>query len=95
MTKHTIEIEGLPEGWEAVAYRKPVFGEYYFYNDDIQQGRTGSGQFLIVQKTKPRRIDIYDRELELLINRTSNSSKREVSELHEKLIKIRREIKEE
>lgn len=29
MTKHTVEIEGLPEGWEPVAYRKPVKGEYF------------------------------------------------------------------
>lgn len=54
--KHTISIPGLPEGWRAVAYRRPVFGEYYFYNDDIQQGRTGLGQFLIVEKIKPCRI---------------------------------------
>ena len=54
--KHTIDIEGLPEGWEPVAYRKPIFGEYYFYNDDIVQGKTGCGQFLIVKKKQPRRI---------------------------------------
>ena len=29
MTKHTIDIEGLPEGWKPVAYRKPVKGEYF------------------------------------------------------------------
>ena len=63
--KHLIDIPGLPDGWRAVAYRRPVFGEYYFYNDDIQQGKTGSGQFLIVEKIKPRRIvpnrtDSYD-----------------------------------
>lgn len=63
MTKtHNIEIEGLPEGWRAVAYRRPVFGEYYFYNDDIQQGKTGSGQFLIVEKIKPRRIVLEETE---------------------------------
>ncbi len=54
--KHEIEIPGLPGGWRAVAYRRPVSGEYYFYNDGIQQGKTGSGQFLIVEKIKPRRI---------------------------------------
>lgn len=53
--KHLIDIPGLPEGWRAVAYRRPVSGEYYFYNDDIQQGKTGSGQFLIVERIKPRR----------------------------------------
>lgn len=35
--KHEIDISGLPKGYRAVAYRRPVFGEYYFYNDDIQQ----------------------------------------------------------
>ena len=60
--KYEIEIEGLPEGWKPVAYRRPVFGEYYFYNDDIQQGKTGSGQFLIVEKIKPRRIVLEETE---------------------------------
>ena len=54
--KHTINIPGLPGGWRAVAYRRPISGEYYFYNDGIQQGKTGSGQFLIVEKIKPRRV---------------------------------------
>lgn len=62
MKTQTIEVEGLPEGWLAVAYRKPVFGEYYFYNDDIQQGKTGSGQFLIVEKIHPRRIVLEETE---------------------------------
>ena len=57
---HPIHIPGLPEGYRAVAYRRPVFGEYYFYNDDIQQGKTGSGQFLIVEKIKPRRDSILE-----------------------------------
>ena len=62
--KHTITIPGLPEGWRAVAYRRPVSGEYYFYNDDIQRGTTGSGQFLIVEKIKPRRIVLEETDEE-------------------------------
>ena len=60
--KHTINIPGLPGGWRAVAYRRPISGEYYFYNDGIQQGKTGSGQFLIVEKIKPRRIVLEETE---------------------------------
>lgn len=60
--KHTIEIEGLPVGWEPVAYRKPIFGEYYFYNDDIVQGKTGCGQFLIVKRKQPHRIVLEEAE---------------------------------
>lgn len=60
--KHTINIPGLPGGWRAVAYRRPISGEYYFYNDGIQQGKTGSGQFLIVEKIKPRRVVLEETE---------------------------------
>lgn len=28
--QHTISIPGLPEGWRAVAYRRPIDGEYFF-----------------------------------------------------------------
>ena len=27
---YPIEIEGLPEGWKAIAYRCPKEGEYYW-----------------------------------------------------------------
>lgn len=60
--KHEIEIPGLPGGWRAVAYRRPISGEYYFYNDGIQQGKTGSGQFLIVEKINPRRVVLEETE---------------------------------
>ncbi len=60
--KHEIEIPGLPNGWRAVSYRRPISGEYYFYNDGIQQGKTGSGQFLIVEKIKPRRVVLEETE---------------------------------
>lgn len=60
--KHEIEIPGLPGGWRAVAYRRPISGEYYFYNDGIQQGKTGSGQFLIVEKINPRMVVLEETE---------------------------------
>lgn len=58
MTKYTIEIEGLPEGWEAVAYRVPHSGDMYLRDRGIICQSDGSNtlQYLIVQKTKPRRI---------------------------------------
>ena len=57
--KHEIEIEGLPEGWEPVAFRKPKEDEYIFCNDT---GRVAHSIQripairLIVKKKQPRRI---------------------------------------
>lgn len=60
--KHEIDVPDLPEGWRAVAYRTPVFGEYYFYNDGVHQCKTRLGQFLIVEKIQPRRIVLEETE---------------------------------
>ncbi len=62
MTTHKINIEGVPEGWEVVAYRKlnysedvyiwlPTHGQPFKCNDNFWQQWV-----FIVQKTKPRRI---------------------------------------
>lgn len=59
MTKHTIEIEGLPEGWEAVAYRVAVPNIEYTVTDDMEPMLCQmeiNYPTLIVQKTKPRRV---------------------------------------
>ena len=59
MTKHTIEIEGLPEGWEAVAYRVAVPNIEYTVTDDMKPMLCQmeiNYPTLIVQKTKPRRV---------------------------------------
>lgn len=69
MTTHTIEIEGLPEGWEAVAYRKVKPGESYYYAGQIystnEHMQCIGGEHLIVQKkTKPRRIVLEETEEE-------------------------------
>lgn len=58
MTKQTIEIEGLPEGWRAVAYRKPVKGIDYVltqYGVRLYIDYTFD-LMLIVEKIPPRRI---------------------------------------
>lgn len=58
MTKQTIEIEGLPEGWRAVAFRVPKEGEYAIVSGEAQLCHTYHCIFprLVVQKTKTRRI---------------------------------------
>lgn len=56
--KHEIEIPSLPEGYRAVAYRIPNFGEYYVDSfEKITEYRGGHGfKKLIVEKIQPRRI---------------------------------------
>ena len=57
MTKQTIEVEGLPEGWKAVAYRNPKRNERYFHQGIIWTAHIDEAQpFLIVEKIQPRRI---------------------------------------
>lgn len=61
MTKtHNIEVEGLPEGWRAVAFRVPSYGESIIdFSGDL---RTVAGLYqqprLIVEKIKPRSIKV-------------------------------------
>ena len=55
--KHTIEIEGLPEGWEPVAFRKPLIGEKMFQNGEIHKCNCEAKiSSIIVKKKQPRRI---------------------------------------
>ena len=55
--KHEIEIPDLPEGWEAVAYRVPKAGEYFFSMNGIKYAETDRGNlWLIVSKKQPSRI---------------------------------------
>ncbi len=56
MKKQTIEVEGLPEGWNAVAYRVPVNGENFFYDEKICNDKYQCHEYLIVEKIQPRRI---------------------------------------
>lgn len=63
--KHEIEIEGLPEGWKAVAYRVPAVHEYIF---DQEAGIVVKSILrtpiirLIVEKIPPRRIVLEETE---------------------------------
>jgi len=63
--KHEIEIPDLPEGWEAVAYRVPVKGEYFFSTDnEISHANDNSHwcPWLIIRKKQPRRIVLEETE---------------------------------
>lgn len=57
---HTIEIEVLPEGWEAVAYRYPKEDENVLLEGKIRQASSVNRNYeqLIVQK-KPSHAE-YD-----------------------------------
>ena len=57
--KHEIEIPDLPEGWDAVAYRVPEEGEYYFSRHGFEQAVDewpDRPAAIIVRKKQPRRI---------------------------------------
>jgi len=57
MKTQTIEVEGLPEGWKAVAHRKPLKEEYILYGDEICKPKGLMNRpWLIVEKIQLRRI---------------------------------------
>jgi len=61
--KQEIEIEGLPEGWKAVAYRCPLKGENYLSSDGVQVAQYNFGNsWVIVEKIQPRRIVLEETE---------------------------------
>ena len=52
-----IEIEGLPEGWKAIAYRVPKGNiEFVFIENVIRKAKPQDKKCLIVEKIQPRRI---------------------------------------
>lgn len=59
--KHLIDIQGLPKGWKAVAYRTPRVGECFLSNDNppvvMYDSLNSYGiPAIIVKKIKPQRI---------------------------------------
>jgi len=57
MKTQTIKVEGLPEGWKAVAYRVPTNGETCWHqNFGIYTATVSLTQCFIVEKIQPRRI---------------------------------------
>ena len=58
-----IEIEGLPEGWKAVAYRVPKGNiEFVFIENVVRKAKPQDNKCLIVEKIQPRRIVLEETE---------------------------------
>lgn len=52
-----IEVEGLPEGWKAVAYRVPKGNiEFVFIENVVREAKPQDKKCLIIEKIQPRRI---------------------------------------
>ncbi len=69
--KQTIEIEGLPEGWKAVAYRCPLKGEQYLHQNQLWKAFIDeSYPFIVVEKTQPRRIVLEETGKEVALTVT-------------------------
>lgn len=66
MKQYTIEIEGLPEGWDAVAYRIPKRGEQILDDSGIITATSAyiGAPWLIVKKKQPRRIVLEETDFE-------------------------------
>mgnify|MGYP003431697880 FL=1 len=58
-----IEIEGLPEGWKAVAYRVPKGNiEFVFIENVVREAKPQDKKCLIIEKIQPRRIVLEETE---------------------------------
>lgn len=56
-----IEIEGLPEGWKAIAYRRPYPQEYILKSECAMKVRIrGEQPWLIIEKIQPREITLVE-----------------------------------
>ena len=63
MSKHEIEVEGLPEGYVPVAFRLPLKTEKYFFDGEIHTAFENMAyEYLIVKKKQPRRIVLEETE---------------------------------
>ena len=62
MTKQTIEVDGLPEGWKVVAYRVPLENKDYILDGDqvLLCCWPPHKNSLIIEKIQPRRIVLED-----------------------------------
>ena len=62
--KHEIEIPDLPEDLDAVAYKVPEVGEYYFGSKGITLARVKfENLWLVVRKKQPRRIVLEETDI--------------------------------
>jgi hypothetical protein len=63
MTEQTIEVEGFPEGWKAVAFRKPLSDSEYVLIDGEARLAIFVNRYyehLIIEKIKPREIRLVE-----------------------------------
>jgi len=66
--KCEIEIEGLPEGWEPVAFRVPHHGEYVLFKGNVEKiNGKGEVERLIIKKKQPRRIILEETDADNVI----------------------------
>ena len=60
-----IEVEGLPEGWKAVAYRVPKGNiEFVFIENVVRKAKPQDKKCLIVEKIQPREITLVETNVE-------------------------------
>ena len=68
--KHEIEIPDLPEDFDAVAYKVPEVGEYYFGSGGITLARVKfENLWLVVRKKQARRIVLEETDEDAGIDR--------------------------
>ena len=92
--KQEIEVEGLPQGWKAVAYRRPIGNiEYVFIDGEIRQAKPTDGVCLIVEKIQPRRVVLEETEEKYLGNQIIEIDDIEISILTSKLWREVKEVK--
>ena len=64
MTQQTIDVEGLPKGWKAVAYRRPKKGiDYVFIRGRCEIAgycEENCYHLIVVQKIQPREIRLRE-----------------------------------
>lgn len=80
--KHTIEIEGLPEGWEPVAIRKQKLGEHILCLDTgfvVPADHRTPKAHLIVKKKQPRRIVLEETDERNVFNKSGELKRQEFS----------------
>lgn len=61
--KHNIDVEGLPEGWKALAYRPYKPGDRVFRDGKVVDVEGYSKMsYIILEKIQPRRIVLEETE---------------------------------
>lgn len=76
--KCEIEIEGLPEGWEPVAYRTPKRHEKYYKDGTIRCAAVDlQWPEMVIKKKQPRRIVLEETEERNVFNKSGELKRQE------------------